>query len=188
MGRVTLGFHPLLLALALAVLGCAAPAQHVDVPDIETTVWRGTVELAESLTFPRGSRLVIEPGTTVRFATVDEDGDGWGDVALRVEGDLIAVGTPERPVRFTSQTSPAVPGSWGELRIDFGNFDLRYVVIEGSTRGLHAHFSRGTVRDSILRWNVDGTRLGESEVGLEHNLFYGHEGKAYNAPVLAPAH
>ncbi len=175
--------HSLLPLLSLAAGGCAAstPAPRVEVPAVETTVWRGTVELAESRTFPRGSRLVLEPGTTVRFATVDEDGDGWGDVSLLVEGDLIARGTPERPIRFTSQTSPAEPGSWGEVRIDFGAFDLSYVVLESSTRGLHAHFSRGTVRDSILRWNVDGTRLGESEVILEHNLFYGHQGKAYNA-------
>ncbi|MDF1553891.1 MAG: PQQ-binding-like beta-propeller repeat protein [Deferrisomatales bacterium] len=169
--------------LSLLVLGCAAsaPAPRVAVPAVATTVWRGTVELAESRTFPRGSRLVIEPGTTVRFAAVDEDGDGWGDVSLRVEGDLIARGTPERPIRFTSQASPAEPGSWGEIRIDFGAFEFSYVVLEGSTRGLHAHFSRGTVRDCVLRWNVDGTRLGESEVDLEHNLFYGHQGKAYNA-------
>jgi len=171
------------LLLAFLALGCAtsAPTPRSAVPTIQTTVWRGEVTLTESVTFPRGSRLVLEPGTTVRFARVDEDGDGWGDVSLRVEGDLIAVGTPALPIRFTSASAPAEPGSWGELRVDFGSFDLTHTVIEGSTRGLHAHFSKGALRDSVLRWNVDGTRLGESQVVVEHNLLYGHHGKAYNA-------
>ncbi len=165
------------LALALFLAGCAA-GQPGGGP---VTLWEGEVLLTDDAVFPRGSRLVLKPGTVVRFAFVDRDGDGWGDLSLRVEGDLVAQGTPEAPVVFTSDAAPAEPGGWGELRIDFGSFDLRHAVIEGSTRGLHAHFSRGRLRDSVLRRNVDGTRLGESAVTVEHCLFYGHLGKALNA-------
>jgi outer membrane protein assembly factor BamB len=168
--------------LSGTILGCASrPTPPQTVPAIETTVWRGEVHLTESVTFPRGSRLVLEPGTVVRFANVDEDGDGWGDVSLRVEGDLLARGTPQEPILFTTADTPPAAGSWGEVRVDFGAFEFRHAVIEGSTRGVHAHFSRGTIRDCVLRWNVDGTRLGDSEVAVEHNLLYGHQGKAYNA-------
>jgi len=167
------------LALALCLLtGCAAPPASA--PN-GRTVWRGEVHIDEDLVLPRGSELVIEPGTTVHFSRQDRDDDGWGDTSLRVEGNLIAVGTPEAPIVFTSATAPAEPGSWGEVRIDFGSFRLRYVVVEGSTRGLHAHFSRGRVEDCVFRRNVDGTRFGESTVEVEQCLFYGHPGKALNA-------
>lgn len=156
----------------------AAPAL---VPAGETLVWGGEVRVAADFLLARGSTLRMEPGTTVRFAFRDDDGDGWGDASLRVEGELLVQGTPEKPVVFTGEKEPAEAGAWGELRVDFGSFDLRYAVIEGSTRGLHAHFSRGTAKDCIFRRNVDGTRLGESVVFMENNLFYGHPGKALNA-------
>jgi len=162
-------------ALGLAVAQAGTP------PPIETIVWRGDVQLAADLVIPRGSRLVVEPGTTVRFGFRDDDGDGWGDASLRIEGELVSRGRPESPVVFTSQQEPAEPGNWGEIRIDFGSLDLSYTVIEGSTRGLHAHFSSGRVEDCVLRRNVDGTRFGESSVAVEHCLFYGHPGKAFNA-------
>lgn len=137
--------------------------------------------MTADVVLPRGSRLVLEPGTVVRFGYRDDDGDGWGDASLRVEGELMAQGTPEAPVVFTSTAEPAEPGAWGEIRIDYGSFDLRYAVVEGSTRGLHSHFSQGRLTDSVLRRNVDGTRLGASVVELAHCLFYGHPGKALNA-------
>lgn len=163
-------------AVALAA-GCAGARARPAQPLIE---WRGNIRVETDVTIPRGSRLVLEPGTVVRFARRDDDGDGWGDASLRIEGDLTALGTPEAPVVFTSEAEPAEPGAWGEIRVDFGSFDLRYTVIEGSTRGLHAHFAKGRVEDSVFRRNVDGTRLGQSSVVVENCLFYDHSGKALN--------
>jgi outer membrane protein assembly factor BamB len=165
--------------LFLILAACAG----VPSPEISprTVVWSGEVRIAEDVTLTRGSRLILEPGTVVRFVYRDDDEDGWGDASLRVEGDLVARGTPSAPVIFTSEAQPAEPGGWGEVRIDFGSFDLAYTVIEGSTRGLHAHFSRGRVVDSVFRRNVDGTRFGESAITIEQCLFYGHPGKAFNA-------
>ncbi|MHB8763395.1 MAG: outer membrane protein assembly factor BamB family protein [Deferrisomatales bacterium] len=166
------------LAAVALLAGCAAAPQPGAPRDL---VWEGEVRIEDDLVVPRGTRLVLRPGTTVRFAFADRDGDGWGDVSLRVEGDLVAQGTPAAPVVCPSAAEPAEPGAWGEVRIDFGRFELGYAVVEGSTRGLHAHFSRGRVSDSVFRRNVDGTRLGESTVEVTHCLFYGHPGKALNA-------
>ncbi|GAB4283490.1 MAG: hypothetical protein Kow0092_38300 [Deferrisomatales bacterium] len=171
---------PLLVGAGAAVgAGCAPAPPRQLAP--ATTVWSGQVRVEQDVVLPRGSRLVVEPGTVVRFAFRDDDGDGWGDASLRVEGELWARGTPDAPVVFTSSEAPARPGGWGEIRIDFGRFELAHAVIEGSTRGLHAHFSEGAVRDSVFRRNVDGTRLGRSVVAVERCLFYGHPGKALNA-------
>ncbi len=167
-----------LIPLGLLAAACAAPSGP---PQGQTVRWHGEVTVAGEQTLPRGSLLKIDPGTVVRFAFHDADGDGWGDAALRIEGSLEAEGTADAPIVFTCAETPARPGCWGEIRVDFGAFDLRYVVVEGSTRGMHSHFSRGRVVDSVFRHNVDGTRFGESTVDVDHCLFHDHEGKALNA-------
>ncbi len=167
---------PVLLLLLAA--GCAPVTKP---GPVDAVVWSGTVRVRDDVRIPRGRRLVVEPGTRVVFAFRDDDGDGWGDASVRVEGDLVVRGTASAPVRFMPEDGPARPGRWGEIRVDFGTVDVRYAVIEGSTRGLHAHFCRGRIADSVFRWNVDGTRLGSSALRVERNLFYGHPGKAYNA-------
>jgi outer membrane protein assembly factor BamB len=170
------------LALCLFVSGCAgSPGGPGAAASPGRTVWQGEVRIAEDVAFPRGSELVLKPGTVVRFAFRDDDGDGWGDASLRVEGTLIARGTPEAPVVFTAEGTPAEPGSWGEIRIDFGSFHFSHVLVEGSTRGLHTHFSRGRVEDAVFRRNVDGTRFGESAIEVERCLFAEHPGKAMNS-------
>jgi hypothetical protein len=173
-----------ILFAALVASGCAtapAPESADAALQRETIVWSGEVFIEETTTFKRGTRLVIEPGTTVRFADTDEDGDGWGDVSLKFEGELIAKGTLDAPILFTSKAAVAQPGMWGELRIDFGKVDVSYAVFEGSTRGLHLHFTGGKVEDSIFRDNVDGTRLGESRLEFTRCLFTGNSGKGFNA-------
>lgn len=147
----------------------------------ETAVWSGRVEIDGAKRFERGSTLTIEPGATVVFKRVDRDGDGWGDASLTLEeGALTVNGTPEKPVVFTSE-GPAKPGEWGEIRLDFSKVELRHAIIEGSTRGLHLHFSSGLVADSQLRFNVDATRLGESKVEFLRCLFSHNESKGFNA-------
>ncbi len=175
------GAAPAALSLAAALLvlvtGCAVSPP---LPTEETVVWQGQVRVTDDVIIPRGTRLMIEPGTVVRFAFRDDDGDGWGDAVLRVQGTLVARGTAEAPVVFTSDAQPAQPGLWGGVRVDFGEIDLRYTVVEGSSRGLHVHFSRGRISDSVLRRNIDGTRLGQDVITVEHSLFYGHPGKGLN--------
>jgi outer membrane protein assembly factor BamB len=172
--------------LGLLLAGCAA-TQHAVAPNVAEAappdvIWSGTVELRESLHLPRGTRLIVEPGTTVRFANVDKDGDGWGDVSLLIEGgELVARGRPDAPILFTSEAPPATPGSWGEIRIDFGRVDLSHAIVEGSTRGLHIHFSSGSLADSIFRDNVDGTRIGESKIAVSRCLFANQSGKGFNS-------
>ncbi|MEW6487309.1 MAG: NosD domain-containing protein [Thermodesulfobacteriota bacterium] len=156
---------------------CATPQPHTG-PG--TVTWRGEVRVTEDVTVPRGSRLVLEPGTVVRFAYRDDDGDGWGDAEVRIEGDLVAVGTAAAPIVFTSEAEPVEPGQWGAVRADFGTVDVAYAVVEGSSRGLHVHFSKGRISDSVFRHNVDGTRFGQSTLAVERCLFTGNVGKGLN--------
>ncbi|NOY45578.1 MAG: PQQ-binding-like beta-propeller repeat protein [Deltaproteobacteria bacterium] len=167
-----------LLLGAASLAGCALAKRP---PPDRVIRWSGEVRITQDVVLARGTRLVIEPGTRVLFAFRDDDGDGWGDASIRIEGDLTARGTRERPIVFAPADGPARPGRWGEVRVDFGRVEMSRCVVEGSTRGIHAHFTRGRITDSVFRRNVDGTRLGNSELEVTRNLFYGHPGKAYNA-------
>ncbi|MBI5017012.1 MAG: PQQ-binding-like beta-propeller repeat protein [Deltaproteobacteria bacterium] len=174
--------QPVLLVRTLLLLSVAAcslrPATRGEPPEVR---WQGQVTVTQDVTIARGTRLVVAPGTVVRFAFRDDDGDGWGDTRLTVQGELVAQGTRDEPIVFTSESQPAEPGQWGEVRLDYGAFDLDHVVLEGSTRGIHAHFTAGRLRNCVLRRNVDGTRLGESAVEVTDCLFVLNAGKAYNA-------
>lgn len=168
--------RPLCAALLL-LSGCATVSTQ---PAGEEVRWSGVVEIAGRRVLPRGTALVLEPGTKVVFKTLDSDGDGLGDSSLTIEaGSLTSLGTLDKPVVLTGEGS--APGSWGEVRLDFSKVSLTYTVLEGSTRGLHLHFTSGRVEDSIFRSNVDSTRLGESSVELSRCLFSENTGKGYNA-------
>ena len=69
-----------------------------------------TLELDDNEEMQLRELHLITAKPVMYIANVDEDGDGWGDVSLRVEGDLIARGTPGEPIRFTSASAPAEPG------------------------------------------------------------------------------
>jgi len=82
-----------------------------------------------------GETLTIQPGTVVRFA---------GHYSLSVAGTLIADGTEEQPIRFTSNQSSPAAGDWGQIKFldssvdatfdGAGNYTggsiLRYAIIE----------------------------------------------------------
>ncbi len=168
----------MLLAALPLFFGCASLGSLFDGDAIR---WSGVVTLEETFRLERGQKLIIEPGTEVRFAFKDEDNDGWGEISIVLEGDLQARGTPKKPIIFTTADGMVSPGRWGEIRVDFGKISASYVVIEGSTRGLHLHFAAGKIEDSILRFNVDGTRIGESHIEFNRCLFANNTGKGYNA-------
>ncbi len=56
-----------------------------------------------------GVTLTIDPGVVV---------EGSGNVGLYVQGTLLAQGTTNQPITFTSAASPAVPGDWTGLFFD----------------------------------------------------------------------
>lgn len=140
-----------------------------------TVVVRGTSKVMP------GAVLTLEPGSVVLFDPVDLDGDGIKDSGLHVEGVLVARGTPEMPVRFTSSAARPEPGDWLEIRVDRSSGTvLEHCIVEYSRYGLHAHFSSGIVTDSIFRNNIDGTRFGRARYYVLNNRFENNIGKGIN--------
>ena len=128
-----------------------------------------------------GAVLTVLPGTRFIFEPFDGDGDGVLDSRLMIEGTLIARGTPEEPIVFTSGSEEPQPGDWLEVRADRSEGTvLEYSVLEYSRYGLHVHFSSGVITNSILRRNIDASRFGTSRFLVHRNLIEGNIGKGLN--------
>jgi len=86
-------------------------------------------EFQNSHTVPQGITLTIQPGVAVL---------GQDEVELKVQGHLEAVGTPTRPITFTSSGDPNNPYQWWKgIFFDGGTGNLKHAVV---SRWYHAHY------------------------------------------------
>ncbi len=135
------------------------------------TTWQGTVEVNGVVVVGRRATLSIAPGTTVRFHRLDRNRDAIGDGELRVLGRLEAVGTPSRPIVFTSAAASPAARDWsyvllytasGESRIEHCRFSYAFT-------GLQVHFSTARVKRNVFRRNHEGIRFGRAHLTVEEN-------------------
>lgn len=178
----------ILLATLLLLSGCALPAADPESVLLQGKVllqtdnlWRGEIVVDGEVTVAQGVTLTLAPGTRVRFIRKDQDRDGLGDATIIVKGRLIASGTEQQPIQFRSAESKPVPGDWLEIRSDFAQ-ELRFDWCEfrDSAYTLHAHFTRGHLKNSHIHSNIDGCRLGRSQFLVQYNLIEGNSGKGIN--------
>lgn len=134
----------------------------------QDTVWDGEILIDGILTVAPEVRLEIRPGSVVRFTRNDSNGDGIGEHELFIQGELLALGTAEAPIRFTA-AGDGFPGFWGAINMMASEKDnvLEHCLVEFAYRGFHAHFGRGTVRDSLFRSNRRAFQFQESTVTIE---------------------
>lgn len=151
-----------LLAIVL-LSGCVAARPSLELADAviaDRQVWQGEVRIRGAVTVKKDGHLTILPGTKVVFAPLDRDGDGIGDGELLVEGGLVARGTPEAPIVFTSGAAQPKPADWKFLYLDFAReAELAHVISEYAFSGVQIHFCRARVTDSEFRFNIDGLRF-----------------------------
>lgn len=137
--------------------------------------WGGEVRVRGSVVVRKGARLTILPGTVVRFEKIDVDGDGIGDSELYVEGELVAEGTVEQPIRLTSAEKEPAPRDWKYLFINLSRKSaLSFVVSEYAFSGVQIHFSRVSVSRCQFRYCVDGLRFSTAEGTFERNRIVGN--------------
>lgn len=161
--------------LALLLLGTSAWA--ADQPLLldkayitKDTTWSGTVILRGQNVVRRGTTLTILPGTVIKFAWIDEDGDDIGDGELTVEGRLIARGTKEKPILFTSAKESPVPKDWTFVQISVSRDSVvEHCIFEYAFSGLQVHYSTATIRQSLFRHNYEGIRFSTTDIVIEHN-------------------
>jgi len=173
-----------LVLAALLPAGCAsthrAPGTPGGAPEIlyiETdSTWSGDVRVAGVVHVRKSATLTILPGTRVRFAQrsfpqAADSHEGFIAPGIRVEGRIVAAGTEDKPILFTSEGT-AVPGSWDKILFTFSEGNrFERVVFEGARYAFHSHFSGIEVRDCVFRDNEEGVRLGTSRVRIEGSVF-----------------
>lgn len=145
------------------------------------TVWENEVIISGKVVFDRKTTLKIMPGTKIFFKKVDDDNDGLSESTIIINGNIIAEGTHDRPIYFTSLEDKKDWGDWKEVQINHAKgFVLSNCIVEYSEFGFHIHFSEGEIKNSIFRKNGDATRLGNSLISFTNNLFEYNTGKALN--------
>ena len=119
---------------------------------VEDVTWRGVVVVRGVVTVAPQATLTIGPGTVVRF-----DGAGnASDALLLVQGRLVASGTTEKPVLFTSRFAEPQRGDWQGIVVlgsEKRNL-LENCRLEGAETGLDVSYS------TISLKNVLATRCG----------------------------
>lgn len=134
-------------------------------------VWSGKIFINGIVAVRASGRLIIKEGTTVFFKTFDYDDDGIGDGELYVEGEIIAKGTINNPIVFTSDQNQKAKSQWKYVMVNHAKkafFD--YVIFESAFSGLQIHFSEAIVKNSIFRNNVDGFRFSTSNIYVCNNI------------------
>lgn len=164
-----------MLALLLAPTGCQKQ-QTVEL-DKQTldkdTVWSGTVVVNGDIYIPPGVTLTVAPGTFVKFRKIDEKSDQnmfgvdspyYPEAELIVRGRLIAKGTPEQQIVFTSAEMTPRPADWGAINFlgSDGNV-IEYAKIYCAYNGIHAHGAAVDVANSEFARNGVGISFKKEE-------------------------
>jgi hypothetical protein len=120
--------------------------------------WSGEILVVERVEVPEGVTLTIKPGTVVKFKHYRHgytEPARW--IGLDVDGKLIAIGTPEKPIWFTSDADDPMNGDWDKIGF-YGAEDgsiIKYAIIEFTmNNGINIIHSSPTISHTIIRWGV----------------------------------
>lgn len=101
------------------------------------TVWSDTVTITGDVSILEGDTLVVRPGAVILCDSLDDRASGADteNVEIIVYGALLAEGTAQSPIRFTSRLDPA-PGTWGE---EWADDTWRGIRFEPGSEGILGH-------------------------------------------------
>jgi len=97
------------------------------------------------ITIPNGMNLTINPGVRVKFAA---------GTSLSCDGQLIAQGTSDEHILFTSKEPTPLPGDWGNITMNMSDNTLTYVDYEWASDGIIANNASRTLIDHL---SINGT-------------------------------
>jgi parallel beta-helix repeat protein len=164
MNRVT---GHILLLVSLIILGTAATACGATTREVgketltKDTLWSGDILVTGDVHVPVGITLTIAPGTKIRFTKIDPASDRnlfginspyYPQTEIIITGRLIAQGTPDKPILFTSAEAKPQPADWGTLNFlgSDGNV-VENCRIEYAYNGIHAHGAKVLIKNNTIR-------------------------------------
>ena len=198
----------LLLAVPFVILAAAfiffsLPPAHVSSQSVSgiqfrSQVWSGEITITGDVTILRD--LTIMPGTVIKFEVQDDQGkglevgpDGFNDddptrlisyaqshASLDINGKLLAQGTPEQPIIFTSAAAHPALADWEAVSPGGDGSIIEHATIEYSRNGISpvgSHLN-SVFRNNVVRHTMWGCfSLGASSPQVISNEAYdcGHE-------------
>ena len=153
----------------------ADPARHLadgpspdfsyhDATLTEDVAWRGEVHITGVVTVAPQSTLTVEQGTVVRFGGRRDK--SVQNSLLLVHGRVVARGTREKPVLFTSRFAQSMAGDWQGIAVvgsEKKNL-LENCRIEGAETGLDSSYSTVTLKNVQFSRCGMGARLRDTVV------------------------
>jgi Right handed beta helix region len=119
------------------------------------SVWSGDAYVKGPVTVLPGAVLTILPGTRVKMSHYRGYREPEKRIHFIVKGGIIAEGTPEAPIYFTSDAEEPQNGDWSMMRLlsPTGPAVFRYCVFEFAQQGLNVWAGDIEVTNSVFRWN-----------------------------------
>lgn len=146
----------------------AAKATYVEGEIGIDTVWSlvdSPFVLSGNVAVLPGATLTIEPGVEVKFG---------GLFSLIVNGTLVARGTEEKPIRFTSNKETPEAGDWNSILFNGTGQPpsiLENCLIEYGTHGVTVESGTLTIQKSIIQFNSkNGITLLGGSATIEQNM------------------
>lgn len=136
--------------------------------------WSGNMYVSCYVTVNDGAELTIQPGTIVKFRH-DRNYQTFNRAGLSVNGgDLIAVGSKDQMIWFTSDAPDPINGDWMHINIDHSqNSKLDHVIVEFAELGISQFDSSVPITNSIIRWiNSEGLYGERSTPIIKNNTLY----------------
>jgi hypothetical protein len=161
--------------MGLAMFGlCGCAGERP--PAAREIVWQGAVTVRDDVVIAPGERLVIRPGTKVRFAFRDDDGDGAGDARIVVRGSIAVAGTPQDPVEFVPEAAGAgVEPCWREVLLeDAPAATFSWCRFRAAQQAVHAHRTPLAVERCVFEGNGVGMRFTGGPVTIRDSRFAGN--------------
>jgi hypothetical protein len=108
-----------------------------------------------------GVMLTIEPGVEVRFGQ---------DFSITVNGRIIADGTDDKTIRFTSDNLNPSTGDWGTILINgTQQSSITHCIIEYGTSGVTLENGTLDLQNNFLRFNSNGAMLDGGNIIIQNN-------------------
>ncbi|MBU1879331.1 MAG: right-handed parallel beta-helix repeat-containing protein, partial [Chloroflexi bacterium] len=157
----------LLFGSAMAVTAAPAvrPAGDTHIPagtitaDTTWTLANSPYIVDGNVTVAAGVTLTVEAGVTVKTDYYAE---------IKVQGRLVAIGTAEQPILFTSKVDTG-PGQWKGLFFDGGTGDLRHVTVRYAGPTNSGSLSGNIVAQNVLAGEV---RISDSIISGAQRIDY----------------